>query len=143
MSAVSEQRTAEWPSLRLGLAGAVALGLVVLFAWAVESASSNEPSRYAQTERCLTHEKLLTVTPAARDAIAATASGGALATRIDGNGVHVLIGRSTKEAERLAAAYRRVSGPLTGRLEVRGVNVYVWEGVATPNQRQVLYDCKY
>ena len=115
----------------------------MLVASALESASSNQPSRYAQTERCLTHEKLLAVTPADRDAIAATAHDGALAMRIEGNGVHILIGRSAKEAERLAAAYRRVSGPLTGRLEVRGVNVHVWEGVATPDQRQVLYDCKY
>src|SRR5262249_14957775 len=137
------ERAGEWPSVRLGIAGAVVLVLVVLLAWGVESATRNEPSRYAQTERCLTHEKLLPVTPADRDAIAATASGGALATRILGNGVHIVIGRSSTEAVRLATAYRRVSGPLTGRLEVRGVNVYVWEGVATPNQRQILYDCQY
>ena len=143
MTSAAEQRSAEWPSIRLGLGGAAALAVLVVVAWGIESATTDEPSRLAQTERCLTHEKLLPVGPAERDPIAATASGGALATRIDGNGVHVVVGGSAREAERLAAAYRRVSGPLTGRLEVRGVNVYVWEGVATPNQRQVLYDCKY
>ena len=36
-----------------------------------------------------------------------------------------------------------VAGELTGKLERRGKVVYVWEGVASPTQRQTMYDCHY
>ena len=90
MSEISGQRAAEWPSLRLGLAGAVALVLLVLAGWAREEAFIDEPTRLEQTERCLKREKLLQVGPVEHDPIAARASGGALATRVEGNGVRIL-----------------------------------------------------
>jgi hypothetical protein len=79
----------------------------------------------------------------ATDPIAASARGGWVATRVEGNGVHAAIAHSTSEAERLADLYKSVGGQLTGRLERRGKVVYVWEGVASPTQRQTMYDCHY
>jgi hypothetical protein len=138
-----EARASEWPSIRLGLAGACLLVVLAFAAWAVETASTDEPSRLAQTERCLRREKLLDVRPVKPDPIAAEASAGALATTVEGNGLHVLLARSKREAARLAAAYRQIGGELRGRLEVRDTVVYVWEGAATPTQRQTVYDCAY
>jgi hypothetical protein len=138
-----EERASEWPSIRLGLAGACLLVALAVAAWAAETASTDEPSRLAQTERCLRREKLLDVRPPKRDPIAAEAGDGALATRVEGNGLHILLAGSEREAARLAAAYRQIGGELRGRLEVRDTVVYVWEGAATPTQRQTAYDCAY
>ena len=68
---------------------------------------------------------------------------GWVATRVEGNGVHVAIARSTDEAERLVELYQSVAGELTGKLERRGKVVYIWEGVSSPTQRQTMYDCHY
>ena len=143
MSEISGQRAAEWPSLRLGLAGAVALVLLVLAGWAREEAFIDEPTRLEQTERCLKREKLLQVGPVEHDPIAARASGGALATRVEGNGVRILIAGSRQEAARLATAYQLVGGELRGRLDQRFANVHLWEMPSSPTQRQTLYDCVY
>ena len=68
-----EERATEWPSIRLGLAGACLLVVLAFAAWAAETASTDEPSRLAQTERCFRREKLLDVRPVKPDPIAAEA----------------------------------------------------------------------
>ena len=137
------QRAQEWPSVQLGLLGAAVLVVLAFVSWGAQTAFTDEPSRLENTERCLRREKLLEVDRPRRDPIAARASVGALATRVEGNGVHILLVRSDREASRLADAYRRVGGGLPGRLETRRRTVYLWEGVATPTQRQTVYDCAY
>ena len=102
------------------------------------------PTALELTERCLRREKLLATTPAA-DPIAATASGGALLTRVDGDAVQVVIASSEAEASALEAAYRRTGRRIDLRLDVRDRVLYVWEPVRhpSPTQRQTLYDCWY
>jgi hypothetical protein len=111
--------------------------------WLVYRAVHEETPPLELTVRCLTREKLLDVRPATDDPIAESASRGAIATRVEGLGVHVAIARSESEAERLAGYYESVASELEGRLEQRGKVVYLWEGVASPTQRQTMYDCFY
>jgi hypothetical protein len=141
MSTTTRER--EWPGVRIGLLAAAALVVLAFVSWGAEAAFTEKPSRLADTLRCLQAEKLLDVDPVQRDPIAARASGGALATRVEDNGVHILLVRSGREAVRLADAYRRVGGDLSGRLEIRGRVLYLWEGDSTPTQRQTVYDCGY
>jgi hypothetical protein len=78
--------------------------------------------------------------------VAATARGGALATRVEGNGVHVAIATSDAEAAELVASYLETTGrSVELRLERRGHVVYLWEQAVapTPTQRQTMYDCWY
>ena len=101
---------------------------------------------YARAEKCLRQEKLLRIEPVSDDAIAATARGGALATRVEDNGVHVVIAKSDDEAAELAQTYLRTAGrDIELRLDVRGRVLYVWEEARepTPTQRQTMYDCWY
>lgn len=132
----------EWPYLRGALVAVAALVALQLGGWLVYRVVHEETPPLAETIRCLTREKLLELT-ATTDPIAASARGGWVATRVEGNGVHVAIARSTSEAERLVDLYRSVAGELIGRLERRGKVVYLWEGVSTPTQRQTMYDCHY
>jgi hypothetical protein len=132
----------EWRYLRGAL---VALSVIValqIAGWLVYRVVHEETPPLSETIRCLTREKLLELTPAT-DPIAASARGGWVATRVEGNGVHVAIARSTSEAERIVDLYRSVAGELTGKLERRGKVVYIWEGVSSPTQRQTMYDCHY
>jgi hypothetical protein len=132
----------EWRYLRGALVAVVALVALQIGGWLVYRVVHEETPPLGETIRCLTREKLLELTPAT-DPIAASARGGWVATRVEGNGVHAAIARSTSEAERLVDLYRSVAGELTGRLERRGKVVYIWEGVSTPTQRQTMYDCHY
>lgn len=132
----------EWPYLRGALVAVAALVALQIGGWLVYRVVHEETPPLAETIRCLTREKLLELT-ATTDPIAASARGGWVATRVEGNGVHVAIARSTSEAERLVDLYRSVAGELIGRLERRGKVVYLWEGVSTPTQRQTMYDCHY
>jgi hypothetical protein len=113
-----------------------------LLGWAVHSAVY-EPHFRPPTERCLRSEKGLEVRPAERDPIGAAAAEGAIQLTVEGNGVHVVFASSRTEAARIVAAYERVAGPLRSRIEQRGRIVYLWEGVPSPTQRQILYDCWY
>ena len=140
MSAVSEW---EWRYLRGALIALAAVVAVQIAGWLVYRAVHEETPPLQETIRCLTREKLLVLDAAATDPIAASARGGWVATRVEGNGVHAAIARSTSEAERLVDLYQSVAGELTGKLERRGKVVYVWEGVASPTQRQTMYDCHY
>ena len=139
MSAVSAW---EWRYLRGSLAVLAAVVALQIAGWLVYRVVHEETPPLQETVRCLTREKVLELTTAT-DLIAASARGGWVATRVEGNGVHVAIARSTGEAERLVELYQSVAGDLTGKLERRGKVVYIWEGVSTPTQRQTMYDCHY
>ncbi len=142
MSATEVSR--EWPYLRVAFLVVGALIAAQLVGWGVYSIVHEEPAPLPLIENCLRREKLLEITSVGRDPIALDASGGALATRVEGNGVHVLVGRNEQEMLDAAADYRQVSvDNLDGRLEVRGRVLYLWEGVASPTQRQTMYDCWY
>jgi hypothetical protein len=132
----------EWKYLRGAFVAVVAIIVLQIAGWLVYRAVHEETPPLAETIRCLTREKLLELVPAT-DPIAASARGGWVATRVEGNGVHVAIARSTSEGERLMDLYRSVAGALTGRLELRGKVVYLWEAVSTPTQQQAMYDCHY
>jgi hypothetical protein len=132
----------EWRYLRTAFAALAVLVALQIAGSLVYRVVHEETPPLAETVRCLTREKLLELT-SETDPIAASARGGWVATRVEGNGVHVAIARSTSEAERLFDLYRSVAGELSGRLERRGKVVYVWEGVSTLTQRQTMYDCHY
>ena len=135
-------RASEWPSIRLGLVVAAAALLAAVVVGVVQALTEEEPEpRLVLVERCLRREKLLEVRRLRDDPIAVEARGGALATRVAGNGLHLAIAGSEDEAEKLAGFYRDVGGPLVGKLEQRRLYVFLWEGVATPTQRQTVYDC--
>jgi hypothetical protein len=133
----------EWRYLRGALVGLAALLLLEIAGWRVYLAVHRGTPPLEETVRCLTREKLLELARASGDPIAASARGGWVATRVEGNGVHLSIARSESEARRILEQYRSVSGSLAGKLERRGKVVYLWEGVSTPTQRQTLYDCHY
>lgn len=139
----SDARGAEWPFALGGLAVAASVAVVWLVAWGAYEIVHRDPTAFERTTRCLTQEKFLPVTSVDNDPIAESAAGGALATRVEGNGVHLALAGSDEEAEGIVRNYRSVAGPLTGRLEQRGRYVYLWEGVASPTQRQAMFDCEY
>ena len=132
----------EWRYLRGAFAAVAAIVTLQIGGWLVYRVVHQGTPPLSETIRCLTREKLLELTTET-DPIAASAGDGWLATRVEGNGVHVAIARSTSEAERLLDLYRSVAGELTGRLERRGTVVYLWEGASSPTQRQTMYDCHY
>ena len=135
----------EWHYLRAACVIVVLLVVGQVGGWLVYRSVHHAPTPLELTEQCLRREKLLTVEPATAG-IAATARGGALATRVDGNGVVILFAKSDDEAAELAADLRRTEGRKIGlRLEPRGRVVYVWEEPKRPtvNQRQTMYDCWY
>jgi hypothetical protein len=134
-------RRGEWPSLRLGLLVAGVAAALLVAAGSAEALLEDEPTRLERAAACFRREKLLEVVPATNDPIAQGANGGALATRVEGNGLHVAIAGSEAEAAEIIGRYRTVAGSLRGRLEQRARYVYLWEGVATPTQRQTAFDC--
>ncbi|HEX3291444.1 MAG TPA: hypothetical protein VHR46_08635 [Gaiella sp.] len=142
---LDEQRTAEWRYLRAAWALVAVLVVVELAGWAVYRSVHHGQTALELTERCLRREKLLPIESLTGDAIARTASGGTLATRVQGNGVQVVIARSGDEAARLAAAYLRTGRKIDLRLDVRDRVLYVWElpQAPSPTQRQTMYDCWY
>jgi hypothetical protein len=135
-------RRGEWPSLRMGLLAAAVLAALVVAVGSTDALLEDElPPRIDRVAGCFRREKLLEVAPATNDPIALEAQQGALATRVEGNGLHVAIAGSEAEAAELVSLYHMVAGNLTGRLEQRARYVYLWEGVATPTQRQTAFDC--
>ena len=132
----------EWRYLRGALVALATILALQVAGWLVYRVVHEETPPIRETIRCLTREKLLELTTEA-DPVAASARGGWVATRVEGNGVHIAIARSTSEAERILGFYHSVAGALTGRLERRGKVVYLWEGVSSPTQRQTMYDCHY
>jgi hypothetical protein len=140
MTETAADRRGEWPSLRMGLLVAAVASMLVVGAGTAEAVLEDEPSRLDRVSECFRREKLLEVTQA-NDPIAEEADGGALATRVEGNGLHVAIAGSEAQAAEILRLYRQVGGSLRGRLEQRARYVYLWEGVATPTQRQTAFDC--
>jgi hypothetical protein len=141
MTETAADRRGEWPSLRLGLYAAAVLAVLVVGVGTAQAVLDDDPSRLDRVSNCFRREKLLQVMPATDDPIAQEADGGALATRVEGNGLHVAIAGSESEAARIVRLYRTIGGSLRGRLEQRARYVYLWEGVATPTQRQAAFDC--
>ena len=136
----------DWRYLRVAFAVVAVLLLAQLAGWIVHRSVRDDPTALELTERCLRREKLLAIESIAGDPVATTARGGALATRVAGNGVHLAIARSDEEAARLADTYLRTEGRrIDLRLDVRGRVVYVWEAVRAPHstERQTMYDCWY
>lgn len=136
----------EWRYLRIACALVAVFVAAELVGWLVYRSRPHGPSALERTETCLRREKLLSVEPVGDDPIAGSARGGALATRVEGNGVHVAIATSDAEAAQLADAYLRTAGRrIQLRLELRGRVVYVWEQPRepSPTQRQTMYDCWY
>jgi hypothetical protein len=137
------ERARELRFLLGSLALVAAILVVQLAGWRVHDAVHDEPTRRALTERCLRESKFLTLGAPEGDPIAESAALGAVTTVVETNPVTIVFAADDEEAAELAAAYRAVGGPLTGRLEVRGDTVYLWERPASPTQRQHLYDCQY
>ena len=138
--------TADWPYVRAACVVVAVLVVAQVGGWLVYRSVHHGPTPLELTEKCLRREKLLPIESTAGDAIAASARGGSLATRVEGNGVHVLIATSDREAAELADEYRRTAGRrIDVRLDVRGRVVYVWEAPSPPTatQRQTMYDCWY
>ena len=94
----------EWRYLRIACAVVAVLVAAELVGWLVYRSRPHGPSALELMERCLRREKLLSVEPVDDDPIASGARGGALATRVEGNGVHVAIAGSDAEAAQLADA---------------------------------------
>lgn len=143
---IATDRVEEWRYLRAACAVVVVVVAAEVVGWRVYSSTPHGPSALELTEKCLRQEKLLTIEPLEGDPIAIRARGGALATRVEGNGVHVLIAKSNDEAAELAEKYQRTAGrEIELRLDVRGRVLYVWEEARepTPTQRQTVYDCWY
>lgn len=135
----------EWRYLRAACVVVVVLVAAELTGWVVYRSVHDDPTALELTEKCLRREKLLTIESLSGDEIARTARGGTLATRVEGNGVQVVIAKSDEEAARLADAYLQTGRKIRLRLDVRGRVLYVWEmpRVPSPTQRQTMYDCWY
>ena len=136
----------DWPYLRVAFMVVLAFVVAQLAGWIVYRAVRHEPTALSLTDRCLRREKLLRVGPVLDDPVAGSAHGGALATRVEGNGVHVAIATSDAEAAALVATYLETAGRnVETRLERRGRVIYLWEQALapTPTQRQTMYDCWY
>jgi hypothetical protein len=140
---VTVASTWEWRYLRGALLALAAVLALQVGGWLAYRAVHERTPPLELTVRCLTREKLLELGPATGDPIAASAGEGWVATRIEGNGVHIAIAGSGSEAERIVELYQMVGGTLAGKLERRGRVVYLWEGVSSPTQRQTVYDCHY
>jgi hypothetical protein len=143
---VSVAHADEWRYLRAACVVVAVIVVAEITGWLVYRSVHHGPTPLELTAKCLRREKLLPVESAGDDPIAATASGGALATRVEGNGVHVAIATSDREAAELANAYLHTQGRrIELRLDVRGRVVYVWEAPTRPTvtQRQTMYDCWY
>ena len=133
----------EWRLFVGGVIGVVALLALASAGWGAWRLTHEPPSAFERTERCLRHEKFLTLRPVPRDAIAQSADGGALATTVEGNNVTLVMASSEDRAARIEADYRTVGATEPGTLERRGRTVYLWELPSSPTQRQTLYDCAY
>jgi len=125
---------------RIGVACALVVILAQLVVASAWSLGHDDPTELALTRQCLEREKGLAV-ESADDPVAASASGGTLATVVEGNAVTLSVAGSEAEVERLRSAYS-ASDPGT-RLDLHGRYVALWHREPSPTQRQVTYDCAY
>jgi len=139
------QATDEWRALRIGFAVVAALLVAEVAGWLVYRSVHDAPTPLELTERCLRREKLLRTGPVGEHPIARGAGGGALATRVEDNGVVVSIAESEREADELAELYLRTGRKIELRLDRRGRVLYEWELLRrpSPTERQTMYDCWY
>jgi hypothetical protein len=133
----------EWFYLRIAL-GVVALIVVAdVVGWKVHDIVHPPPTRLERTVVCLKDEKGVVAIVPAGDPISNTARAGSLRVTVEGSEVIVSLAKSEDEAAKIEGNYRAVAGNLEGRLERRGRSVFLWQGVASPTQRQTMYDCQY
>jgi len=132
----------EWLAVRIALGVVGLIVVAVLGAWKVDDTRHPRPTRLAQTVACLEGHGLTPVVPAG-DPLSSTARAGSLRVTVEGSEVIVSLAKSWEEAARIERGYRLVGGDLEGRLERRGRYVFLWQGIATPTQRQTMYDCQY
>ena len=132
----------EWRFLRLSLAVVALVAVVDAGAWKLHDLAHPPPSRLESSVNCLRQNGLSPVTPAV-DPLARSAGEGSFQVVAEGNGVAVALASSDAQAKRIERYYHDVAGELKGRLERRELTVYLWQGIATPTQRQRLYDCQY
>ena len=127
---------------RLGLAIACLVVVVQLSIGAAWSLTHDDPTPLDLTRRCFEREKGLVVEAAEGDAVAGSASGGALRTSVEGNLLTVAVVRSRRESDQVRGAYI-AAGSIGTRLETRGRYVQLWLREPSPTQRQAAYDCEY
>ena len=133
----------EWLYVRIAL-GVVALIVVAaVVAWKMHDIVHPRPTRLERTVGCLSGNKGLFAVVPAGDPISDTARAGSLRVTVEGSEVIVSLAKSQDEAARIERNYRAIGGNLVGRLERRGRSVFLWQGVASPAQRQTMYDCQY
>jgi hypothetical protein len=135
--------TAEFVYLRWSIVAVGVIAVIVVAAWKAHDAIYPPPTRLERTVFCLKdHHDLVAVVPAG-DPISNTARAGSFRVTVEGSEVVVSLAKSESEAAMIEQSYRAVGGNLEGRLERRGRSVFLWQGVATPTQRQTMYDCEY
>ncbi len=133
----------EWPYLRIAVCVVALIMLAVVTTWKVHGIVYPGATRLERSVFCLKDNHDLTATVPAGDPISNTARAGSFRVTVEGSEVIVSLAASDNEAARIERDYRAVSGNLEGRLERRGQTVYLWHGVASPAQRQTMYDCQY
>jgi len=133
----------EWLYLRIALVVVALIAAADVVGWKVHDIVHPRPTRLERTVFCLSDNKGVVAIVPAGDPISATAGAGSLRATIEGNEVTVSLARSEDEAAKLERDYRAVGSDLEGRLERRRLSVFLWQGVASPTQRQSMYDCQY
>jgi hypothetical protein len=133
----------EWTYLRIALGVVLVVMIADVVAWKVHDLVYPRPTRLERTVFCLKDNKGVLATVPAGDPIADSAKAGSLRATIETNRVTLALAKSEGEAEKIERDYRAVGTNLEGRLERRGRSVFLWERVASPTQRQGMYDCQY
>jgi hypothetical protein len=133
----------EWAYLRIALAVVALIVVADVAAWKVRDIAHPRPTRLERTVFCLKDNKGVVAIVPAGDPVGDTARAGSLRATIEGNGVTLALAKSEEEAVKIERDYRAVGSDLEGRLERRGFSVFLWQGVASPTQRQAMYDCQY
>ena len=142
MTEASEQLR-EWSFLRGALVVVSVLLLVELVGTLVDRRLNPAPSALARTVKCLQNEKGLAVETGAIDPIGKTADGGVARTRIETNGITIVISSSATKAKKIAGYYAAVNGGEEDAIQLWKHDVLVWERPPSPTQQQAMHDCYY
>jgi hypothetical protein len=100
-------------------------------------------TRLEKTRTCFEKEKGLATTDVGNDVIAGSAADGALAVVLLGNGVHIALAGTVKEAQEIRRSYLRIDPALRLRSTVDRTVVYLWDFASSPEQRRLAGDCWY
>lgn len=126
----------------IGLGVAVALVAVQAAVAEEHRLFGHDASAREAAIACLRDGKGLVVDEAVGDPVAATASGGALSTVVEGNPVTLSFAKSDHQAARIVELYTRIASDLgPPQLQARGHFVSIWSGEPTSIQLQTVYDC--